>query len=67
MEDMQVKYDNTVRNSVGSIIQFSYGGDGLDGAKTIIKQGSYTPQVCDIERLADHLNLCHEMKIDLVE
>ena len=65
MEDMQVKYDNTVRNSVGSIIQFAYGGDGLDGTSTVIKQGSYTPHVCDIERLADRLNLCHEMKIEM--
>ena len=29
MEDVQVKYDGTVRNSVGDIIQFLYGEDGM--------------------------------------
>jgi DNA-directed RNA polymerase II subunit RPB1 len=32
MEDVMVKYDGTVRNSVGDIVQFIYGEDGLDGA-----------------------------------
>jgi DNA-directed RNA polymerase II subunit RPB1 len=61
MEDVQVKYDQTVRNSVGSIIQFAYGGDGLDGTQTILRGGN-TPQVCDIDRLVDRLNLQHELK-----
>ena len=30
LEDVQVKYDTTVRNSLGDIIQFTYGEDGLD-------------------------------------
>ena len=30
LEDVSVKYDNTVRNSRGLIIQFLYGEDGLD-------------------------------------
>jgi DNA-directed RNA polymerase II subunit RPB1 len=29
MEDVQVKYDGTVRNSVGDVIQFLYGEDGM--------------------------------------
>eukprot|EP00004_Rigifila_ramosa_P010589 TRINITY_DN224_c0_g1_i4.p1 TRINITY_DN224_c0_g1~~TRINITY_DN224_c0_g1_i4.p1 ORF type:complete len:1755 (+),score=386.55 TRINITY_DN224_c0_g1_i4:589-5265(+) len=33
MEDVMVKYDGTVRNSSGHIVQFVYGEDGLDGAK----------------------------------
>ena len=32
MEDVMVKYDGTVRNSLGDIVQFVYGEDGLDGA-----------------------------------
>ena len=32
MEDVMVKYDGTVRNSLGDIVQFIYGEDGLDGA-----------------------------------
>jgi DNA-directed RNA polymerase II subunit RPB1 len=31
MEDVVVKYDGTVRNSRGQIIQFLYGEDGMDG------------------------------------
>jgi len=30
MEDVVVKYDGTVRNSVGDVIQFLYGEDGMD-------------------------------------
>lgn len=32
MEEVMVKYDGTVRNSLGDVIQFLYGEDGLDGA-----------------------------------
>jgi len=32
MEDVMVKYDGTVRNSTGDVIQFLYGEDGMDGA-----------------------------------
>ncbi|KAH7390937.1 hypothetical protein DE146DRAFT_618562 [Phaeosphaeria sp. MPI-PUGE-AT-0046c] len=32
LEDVMVKYDGTVRNSLGDIIEFIYGEDGLDGA-----------------------------------
>ncbi|KAI8061444.1 hypothetical protein BC940DRAFT_327795 [Gongronella butleri] len=31
LEDVMVKYDGTVRNSLGDVIQFSYGEDGMDG------------------------------------
>ncbi|MES1909779.1 MAG: hypothetical protein MHM6MM_002470 [Cercozoa sp. M6MM] len=32
MEDVTVCYDGTVRNSLGGIMQFLYGEDGMDGA-----------------------------------
>ena len=32
LEDVMCKYDGTVRNSLGDIVQFIYGEDGLDGA-----------------------------------
>ena len=31
MEDVTLQYDGTVRNSLGDVIQFLYGEDGLDG------------------------------------
>lgn len=30
LEDLSARYDNTVRNSADGIVQFTYGGDGLD-------------------------------------
>ena len=32
LEDVMVHYDSTVRNSLGDLIQFIYGEDGMDGA-----------------------------------
>ena len=34
MQDLKVEYDNTVRDATGNIVQFIYGGDGLDVSKT---------------------------------
>jgi len=34
LEHLRVEYDGTVRNSVGDIIQFTYGEDGVDPAKS---------------------------------
>ena len=31
LEDVMVKFDGTVRNSSGNIIQFFYGEDGMSG------------------------------------
>jgi len=33
MEDAKIYYDNTVRNASGTIIQYIYGEDGMDGCK----------------------------------
>jgi DNA-directed RNA polymerase II subunit RPB1 len=41
MEDQHVEYDGTVRNVTGSVIQFTYGDDGVD---TIYVEG----QNCDL-------------------
>ena len=30
LEDLSCEYDNTVRNSIKSIVQFKFGDDGLD-------------------------------------
>jgi len=34
LEHLRIEYDGTVRNSTGDIIQFSYGEDGVDPAKS---------------------------------
>lgn len=33
MEDLVIKYDGTVRNSGGDVVQFLYGEDGMDGTR----------------------------------
>lgn len=33
LEDVTTKYDGTVRNALGDIVQFTYGEDGMDGGK----------------------------------
>ncbi|KAG0057284.1 hypothetical protein BGZ83_000074 [Gryganskiella cystojenkinii] len=40
LEDLTTHYDLSVRNSVGAIIQFTYGSDGLDPA---VLEGNGTP------------------------
>jgi DNA-directed RNA polymerase beta' subunit len=59
-EDIQVKYDQTVRNAKGDIIQFAYGDDSFDATQTSIIKGK--PSICDVKRLSEQLNLQHEMK-----
>ncbi|XP_073308006.1 LOW QUALITY PROTEIN: DNA-directed RNA polymerase III subunit 1-like [Primulina huaijiensis] len=39
MEDLSVHYDNSVRNSSACIVQFIYGGDGMDPAQMEGKSG----------------------------
>jgi DNA-directed RNA polymerase subunit A' len=34
LQDIKVEYDETVRNSEGTIIQFKYGEDGVDPARS---------------------------------
>ena len=57
-EDHQVQYDHSVRTSDGSVIQFVYGGDGLDGSETIVMKGK--PAICNMSRIVDKYNLVHE-------
>lgn len=33
MEDLSIKYDGTVRNSAGDVVEFLYGEDGMDGTR----------------------------------
>ena len=57
-EDHQVHYDHSVRAADGSIIQFVYGNDGLDGSETIVIDGK--PAICNMGRIANKYNLIHE-------
>jgi DNA-directed RNA polymerase II subunit RPB1 len=60
-EDLQIKYDNTVRGVNESIIQFSYGDIGLDPKTSVIMNDDV--HVCNVGRLATKLNHQYEKKI----
>jgi DNA-directed RNA polymerase II subunit RPB1 len=59
-EDIQIQYDQTVRDATGKIYQFAYGNDCFDPVKTI-RVKNMPPQACDIERLVGKLNTSHEL------
>ena len=52
LEDLCGQYDMTVRNSQGDIVQFVYGGDGLDPAAM---EGKDKP--VDFHRVMSHIQV----------
>ena len=50
LEDLVLHYDNTVRNSSNEVVQFEYGGDGLD---PMMMEGKDKP--VDFQRVFDHV------------
>lgn len=52
LEDLCSQYDGTVRNSEEFIVQFTYGGDGLDPA---MMEGKDKP--VDFSRVMDHVKV----------
>nr|WBP62233.1 RNA polymerase II largest subunit [Cladonia rangiferina] len=59
LEDVMAKYDGTVRNSLGDIVQFVYGEDGLDGVHI-------EPQRVDIITCSDK-QFERKFKVDLMD
>jgi DNA-directed RNA polymerase beta' subunit len=59
-EDIQIKYDGTVRDTTGNVYQMSYGDNGMDPCHTV-KVGK-TQMPCDISRIVNRLNLQHDMR-----
>ena len=53
MEACMVNYDGTVRNSVGQLIQFRYGEDGLNG-----EQVEFQVQILYIIIIILNFHLC---------
>ena len=52
LEDLVLHYDNTVRNSNNEVIQFRYGGDGLD---PMMMEGKDKP--VDFARVMAHVKV----------
>ena len=51
LEHLRLEYDGTVRNSAGDIIQFKYGEDGVDPAK------SDHGKAVNVSRLIEHIKI----------
>jgi DNA-directed RNA polymerase II subunit RPB1 len=60
LEDVQVKYDGTVRNSQNWVIQWAYGSDGFDRENCAVKDDKVF--FTDISRIASRLNNEFELK-----
>ena len=74
LEDVSVKYDYTVRNSRGGIIQFLYGEDGLDATfmenihiKLIGHNAEELNKIYNNPNLSVEFELIKKLQIELVE
>jgi len=63
MEDVQVKYDGTVRNTLGWVINWAYGGDGFDRSECAFVGDSVT--FCDPMKIAERLN--NELELEIMK
>jgi DNA-directed RNA polymerase II subunit RPB1 len=61
MEDVQVKYDGTVRNTNNWVVQWAYGSDGFDRAECSFNHDGNVNFV-DVSRIADRLNNEYELR-----
>lgn len=59
MEDVQIRYDGTVRNSQGSVIQWTYGDDGFDRTSTVLNNNNEM-DFCNVDRIVDRINVNYE-------
>lgn len=64
MEDLQVQYDGTIRDSSGDIIQFSYGDNSIacNQMTKIKSNGKEEMQMMNIAQMVDLINLEHEIE-----
>lgn len=63
LEDIQIKYDGTVRGNNDWVVDWAYGGDGFDRANcTINGNGIF---FVDVEKVADRLNNEYEINMCL--
>lgn len=62
MEDIQVKYDGTVRNTNDWVFQWSYGGDGFDRSECSFNSKENDVFFIDPQQVASRLNNDYENK-----
>lgn len=56
MEDIQVKYDGTVRNANNWVFQWAYGGDGFDRTECVFQPKENNIFFADASQIASRLN-----------
>lgn len=64
-EDLVVRIDGSVRDHNDNIIQFLYGGDGMDAQKLIYNDGLSHPLFVNIKNLAQTLSVGHKKTREL--
>jgi DNA-directed RNA polymerase III subunit RPC1 len=57
LEDLVIQYDGTVRNAIGEVVEFIYGGDGLDPVFMETKD-----RPVDFERQLQHIQAVYECR-----
>jgi DNA-directed RNA polymerase II subunit RPB1 len=62
MEDIQVKYDGTVRNTNDWVFQWGYGGDGFDRTECAFDKRENDVFFVDAEQVANRINNDFENK-----
>ena len=66
MEDIQIKYDGTVRNTNNWVFQWNYGGDGFDRTECSFSSKDNNVFFIDVNQVASRLNNDYEIENDLV-
>ena len=61
LEDLKVHPDGSVRNSSGSVFQYSYGNDEFDPTETVVLNGT-NPTFINAKRLINQLNVQNKHK-----
>jgi hypothetical protein len=64
-EDVQIKYDETIRNSAGNILQFRYGNHSFDPIQSVILKDdddTHFMFFANIEREVHRMNYNFEKK-----
>ncbi|XP_071449900.1 DNA-directed RNA polymerase I subunit RPA1 isoform X2 [Hetaerina americana] len=62
LEGLSVKYDLTVRDSDGSVVQFYYGEDGMDVAKSKFMNEKHFPFLVDNRKITLSKEVCSRLQ-----
>lgn len=66
MEDIQIKYDGTVRNTNNWVFQWGYGGDGFDRSECSFNPKNNNVFFIDVNQVASRLNNDYEIENNLI-